>query len=197
MATLPTNFKDDILDTSVNTRRRYRMYENTDGTVEFEDVTEYQQVGDNYGSGQINATNAEVNTKFDKNMIVRDIDTIGAITKEGYVPDALALKEVNDSLETSLQNIELPYISNDYVLHHTITTSGATISTYTVDKDCIIVGQLTQPNGTTSAYVKLNDMQIAYTFTSGQTSSIGVSPILVKTGDVIGVRGGVIRFYAK
>ena len=39
MADLPTNFKDDILDTSVNTRRRYRMYENTDGTIELEDVT--------------------------------------------------------------------------------------------------------------------------------------------------------------
>lgn len=98
MATLPTNFKDDILDTSVNTRRRYRMYENTDGTIELEDVTEYSQVGDEFSAGQINATNTEVNKKFDKNMIVRDLNTINAITKEGYVPDALALKEVNDSL---------------------------------------------------------------------------------------------------
>ena len=98
MADLPTNFKDDILDTSVNTRRRYRVYENTDGTIELEDVTEYSQVGDEFGAGQINATNMEVNKRFDKNMIVRDLDTINAITKEGYVPDALALKEVNDSL---------------------------------------------------------------------------------------------------
>ena len=98
MADLPTNFKDDILDTSVNTRRRYRVYENTDGTIELEDVTEYSQVGDEFGAGQINATNTEVNKKFDKNMIVRDLDTINAITKEGYVPDALALKEANESL---------------------------------------------------------------------------------------------------
>lgn len=98
MATLPTNFKDDILDTSVNTRRRYRVYENTDGTIELEDVTEYSQVGDVFGSGQINATNTEVNKKFDKNMLVRDLDTINAITEEGYAPDALALKDVNNSL---------------------------------------------------------------------------------------------------
>lgn len=98
MADLPTNFKDDILDTSVNTRRRYRVYENTDGTIELEDVTKYSQVGDEFGAGQINAINMEVNKKFDKNMIVRDLDTINAITKEGYVPDALALKEVNSSL---------------------------------------------------------------------------------------------------
>lgn len=98
MANLPTNFKDDILDASVNTRRRYRMYENTDGTIELEDVTEYSQVGNEFGAGQINETNTEVNKKFDKNMLVRDLDTINAITKEGYAPDALALKEVNDSL---------------------------------------------------------------------------------------------------
>ena len=67
MATLPTNFKDDILDTSVNTRRRYRIYENTDGTIELEDVTEYSQVGDEFSAGQINATNTEVNKKFEKN----------------------------------------------------------------------------------------------------------------------------------
>ena len=99
MAILPTNFKDDILDTSVNTRRKYRMYENADGTVEFEDVTEYSQVGSEFGAGQINDINEEVNQKFDKNMVVRDLNTIGAMTKEGYVPDALALKEVNQSLE--------------------------------------------------------------------------------------------------
>ena len=104
MADLPTNFKDDILDTSVNTRRRYRVYENTDGTIELEDVTEYSQVGDEFGAGQINAINTEVNKKFDKNMIVRDLDTINAITKEGYAPDALALKEVNQSLQWKLVN---------------------------------------------------------------------------------------------
>lgn len=109
MANLPTNFKDDILDTSVNTRRRYRVYENTDGTIELEDVTEYSQVGDEFGAGQINAINTEVNKKFDKNMIVRDLDTINAITKEGYVPDALALKDVNDSLATLATTNDIAY----------------------------------------------------------------------------------------
>ena len=121
MATLPTNFKDDILDTSVNARRRYRMYENTDGTIELEDVTEYSQVGDAFGAGQINSTNTEVNKKFDKNMIVRDLDIISAITKEGYVPDALAIKEVNDSLQWYIDNGFLPPVG---VLFKQITTSS-------------------------------------------------------------------------
>lgn len=98
MADLPTNLKDDILDSSVNTRRKYRMIENGDGTVEFEDVTEYSQVGDEYGAGLINETNKQVNAKVEKAVIVRDLETIGAITEEGYIPDALALKDVNNSL---------------------------------------------------------------------------------------------------
>lgn len=114
MADLPTNLKDDILDSSVNTRRKYRMIENEDGTVEFEDVTEYSQVGDEYGAGLINETNKQVNAKVEKAVIVRDLETIGAITEEGYIPDALALKDVNDSLANGqvkfkVENNELYY----------------------------------------------------------------------------------------
>ena len=98
MADLPTNLKDDILDSSVNTRRKYRMIENEDGTYSFEDVTEYSQVGDEYGAGLINETNRQVNARVEKAVVVRDLDTIGAITQPGFIPDALALKDVNDSL---------------------------------------------------------------------------------------------------
>lgn len=98
MANLPTNLKDDILNSSVNTRRKYRMIENGDGTYSFEDATEYIQVGDGYGAGLINETNKQVNARVEKAVVVRDLDTIGAITQEGFIPDALALKDVNDSL---------------------------------------------------------------------------------------------------
>lgn len=98
MADLPTNLKDDILDSSVNTRRKYRMIENEDGTYSFEDLTEYNQVGDEYGAGLINETNRQVNARVEKAVVVRDLETIGAITQEGFIPDALALKDVNDSL---------------------------------------------------------------------------------------------------
>lgn len=99
MATLPTNLKDDILDASVNQRRRYNMITNPDGTVEFEDVTAYSQVGSEYGAGLINETNKQINGKVDDSKIVRDLKTIGAMTQEGFIPDALALKEVNESLQ--------------------------------------------------------------------------------------------------
>lgn len=60
MATLKTNYKDDILDTSVNTQRKYRMVNNADGTISLEDVTVYTQNGDSFGAADINKTNQAV-----------------------------------------------------------------------------------------------------------------------------------------
>lgn len=58
---LKENYKDDILDVSVNTKRKYRMTENQDGTISLEDETVYTQEGDSFGSGDMNATNGKVN----------------------------------------------------------------------------------------------------------------------------------------
>lgn len=63
MADLRTDYKDDVLDTSVNTQRKYQMTTNEDGTVSFTDVTEYSQVGDTFGAADVNATNEAVNSK--------------------------------------------------------------------------------------------------------------------------------------
>lgn len=59
--TLKTNYKDDVLDTSKNTQRKYQMIQNDDGTVSFVDVTEYSQVGDSFGANDINTTNKAIN----------------------------------------------------------------------------------------------------------------------------------------
>lgn len=119
MATLPTNLKDDILDARVNQRRRYNMITNPDGTVEFEDVTVYSQVGSEYGAGLINETNKQINGKVDDSKIVRDLKTIGAMTQEGFIPDALALKEVNESLEN---------MGNEVLIATTTNTSETTFN---------------------------------------------------------------------
>lgn len=58
---LKENYKDDILDVSVNTKRKYRMTENQDGTVSFDDETEYTQQGDSFGASDMNAVGVEVN----------------------------------------------------------------------------------------------------------------------------------------
>lgn len=95
---LPVDFKDDIMNSAMGGKRRYRMINNSDGTVSFEDVTTYDQVGSNFGAGQMNATNEAVNAAADAGKIIDDIEVIRNVTKEGYVAGALALKQVDDSL---------------------------------------------------------------------------------------------------
>ena len=60
MALLKTDYKDDILPES-SAKRKYNLETNSDGTVSFNDVTEYQQTGDTFGAADINKTNEMVN----------------------------------------------------------------------------------------------------------------------------------------
>lgn len=96
--TLPVDFQDDLLNVSMGEKRRYKMINNSDGTVSLEDVTVYDRIGSNFGAGQINATNQAVNESFDKNKLIRDLDTINALTEEGYAVDALSVKQITESL---------------------------------------------------------------------------------------------------
>ena len=97
-ATLPTNFTDDILASSMGSKRRYNVINNSDGTISLEDVTDYTQVGSTFGAAQINATNAAANAAADASKIIDDYDTLMANTQAGYMAGALAVKELNNSL---------------------------------------------------------------------------------------------------
>ena len=68
---LKEDYLDDILDTSVNAQRKYRMITNADGTISLEDVTEYSQNGDNFGAFDINITNKTVNELIAMGLNVR------------------------------------------------------------------------------------------------------------------------------
>ena len=92
---LPVNFKDDVLASSMDGKRRYNMITNSDGTVSFEDVTTYSQEGSNFGSAQINNTNGAINTI--NNNVLDTIEEISANTSGGKFAGALALKNVNNS----------------------------------------------------------------------------------------------------
>lgn len=61
---LRTNYTDDVLDTSVNTSRKYEVVNNSDDTVSFVDRTTYVSEGDYFGAQDINATNDMVNTIY-------------------------------------------------------------------------------------------------------------------------------------
>lgn len=96
--TLPVNFKDDILDPSMSGKRKYRLIDNGDGTVSFEDVTTYTQAGSDYGAGQINATNQAVNESCDKADVIDDLDDIMANQSTGKIAGANAVKQINADL---------------------------------------------------------------------------------------------------
>ena len=95
MTELMTNFKDDILAESMEGRRRYQMITNEDGTVSFADVTEYLQVGSEFGQAEVNAIHRELNKKFDSGDVVDPL----AAEEAGFAADAKltgdAIREVN------------------------------------------------------------------------------------------------------
>lgn len=97
-ANLPVNFKDDILKENMNGKRRFNMIQNGDGTVSFEDVTDYTQVGSTFGAAQINATNEAVNNAADASKIIDSLETIKANTQSGYIAGALAVKALSSNL---------------------------------------------------------------------------------------------------
>ena len=92
---LKENYKDDILDVSVNTKRKYRMTENTDGTISLEDETVYTQEGDSFGASDLNAmAHAINNTSSDAEHTSYDNTESGL--QATNVQDAV--DEINDNL---------------------------------------------------------------------------------------------------
>lgn len=89
MADLKTDYKDDVLDTSVNTKRKWIITENGDGTVTIEDATTYSQTGDIFGSADLNAITLAVNECFQS---VSNGKTLlaSAITDKRVATDATA-----------------------------------------------------------------------------------------------------------
>jgi len=85
MSNLPTNYVDDVLNADVNTRRKYQMIQNGDGTVSLVDVTDYDTVGSSIGAAQVNAQNIQINQNTD------DIDTLNqqliALERGGAMPN--------------------------------------------------------------------------------------------------------------
>lgn len=73
---LPTNFQDDILNTEVSDKRIYQVTEVSEGVIALEDVSTYVQVGSDFGSEQINATNTTVNDLIDKTANIEDGTTV-------------------------------------------------------------------------------------------------------------------------
>lgn len=124
-ATLPTNYQDDVLKSSMNGKRRYSITDNSDGTKCLDDVTQYDKVGSNFGAADMNKTNAAVNAAADASKIMDNVDDIAANTQAGYMMGALAGKQLIQNLGningllpsgiTNLADLLKYWISNGYL----------------------------------------------------------------------------------
>ena len=112
--TLPTNFKDDILSSSMGGKRRYNLIQNDDGTYSLEDVTDYTQTGSDFGSGQINATNQAVNESCDKADVIDDLEDVVANQANGKIAGAKAVAELNGNINQEWTQI---YNANNNTIH--------------------------------------------------------------------------------
>lgn len=57
---LKTDYKDAIF----KEKRKYRMIDNGDGTVSFDDVTDYTQAGTQFGAADVNAITGLINNSL-------------------------------------------------------------------------------------------------------------------------------------
>ena len=119
MAVLPTNYLDDILAASMGGKRRFRITHEDGSTEEvtLEDVSEYDQVGSNFGAAQVNQTNEAVNEKLES----ADVVDPALATVLGFAADAKltgdALSELNKKfgiVKTYLTVEGIPALGSNY-----------------------------------------------------------------------------------
>lgn len=99
---IPTNFKDDELAEEMQGRRRYRQILNLDGTVSFEDETDYDTEGSTFGASRVNEMAQNINESADVNKIIDDLEDIAVVTQNGFMAGAKAVKELNSNLTGKL-----------------------------------------------------------------------------------------------
>ena len=191
MADLQTNYLDDILAQSMNGKRKYRITR-ADGTFEevtLEDVSEYEQVGSNFGAGDINKTNQAVNEKFDSGDVVDPMLT----TEPGFAADAyqtkLQFSEQNKNLEKQVIYRDVNFdnytitVNDNLILNASSTPAYVppTVSGYTLiavsvlnvngenNVPCIIAPRISQKqlvlrNTSTTAVTKLTYLRLRHIY---------------------------------
>nr|DAF53886.1 MAG TPA: hypothetical protein [Myoviridae sp. ct2Qy24] len=97
---LPTNFMDDILNESMNGKRRWTITPNDDGTYTLEDATTYDQIGNTFGQAQVNEMNKAINESVDQARVIDDYKTLAAVNQNGFVPGAKPVAQLISELGT-------------------------------------------------------------------------------------------------
>lgn len=101
---LPTNFMDDILNESMNGKRRWTITRNDDGTYTLEDATTYDQLGNTFGQAQVNEMNKAINESVDQARVIDDYKTLAAVNQEGFVSGAKPVAQLISDLSAMNDN---------------------------------------------------------------------------------------------
>lgn len=184
MADLKTNYKDDVLNTSKNTKRKYNTIQNSDGTISLEDVTEYMQNGDDFGAADINATNAKVNMVNSNLTELTDSGNVQSfsIGEDGF--PYITYKVGADSVTKKLGKMEMnSAIFSPNSLEQTAPCSG----------QVMVFGNYTSVSAKDNFTLLINgitptDLQVIY---AASTMEAGYMYMLAecKEGDIIRLKG--------
>lgn len=160
---LKTDYKNDIPKTPL---RKYNMIQNADGTVSFEEVTEFLQIGDSFGAGDINTTNEAVNRKVESTDIVNH----NLATEPGFAADAL---DVKNQFDEQNKNLEWKFLG-----------SG------------INLGKITLPNefSELSIDIQMKDIGYGYLFHLTREQTIGNRTYFNGFNNNLGSNVGSIKF---
>lgn len=150
---LPVDFKDDILNTEVNQKRKYQQTFNSDGSVSLDDVTTYTQQGSEFGALQVNQTNKAINNIYDERVLT--LEEAALVTETGFFVDAQVIAELSSKIPeedngylkfvdgTLIQwgsditsntnavkviNLQIPFINNSYFVTYQFTRNANTVT---------------------------------------------------------------------
>lgn len=146
---LPTNFMDDILNESMNGKRRWIITQNDDGTYTFEDATTYDQLGNTFGQAQVNEMNKAINESVDQARVIDDYKTLAAVNQNGFVPGAKPVAQLISDLNAINDNGAIKGMDarEDGVYITYVPSSGADSVTKKLGSEPQLLGTLTG-NGT-------------------------------------------------
>lgn len=175
-ATLKTNYKND----AYSGKRKFKMTENSDGTVSFEDVTPYTQTGDNFGAAELNSFATAINESADKNDLMNDLAAINSNQGTSKFVGALAVK-------TLMSKLSLPFAESNTVGGVTWEVSHVTNFVEGINYAFIVTVTATLDSTSSKQEItcKLNDVIIGQDGNNDKISSVFMG--VCSSGDTITV----------
>lgn len=167
---LKTDYQNYIPSTDL---RQYQLIENENGTVSLKDVTVYEQVGDLFSAGDMNATNAAVNA------IQEDIPTIQSGANTWIASQVTAVNAEAFQYDLTIANY-IPAVGNVIVFQAPLDAGESFLFT--------ING--TGPSGGTWYQVAFADLSVDVT-----GAWVGTAMLNVTISNVVGETGNTLAFF--